>query len=391
MKQRKLSILAHPRVFWEGRINGVARYVCELSQALINLGLDIHIPIKETPNEYLLKASYFPKTSGETPRLPIWIRVIAFFGEKSKKAQQFINVKRRWEGVAFLEKGKFDLIHPTHNNSLEILEHRNGKALVVTVHDMIHELFPTSFPAWDPSAERKKIMCEAANRIIAISQCTKDDLIRICQIDSDKIDVIHHGNSLLLPPNPEEHRICKDEPYILFVGQRMGYKNFMRCLRVYGKLAKLHPEMHFVCAGGGAFTDQEIKLINEQELQDKISQQWVSDEELALLYQGSVAFIYPSQYEGFGLPILEAFACEAPVLCAKASCFPEVAGEAALYFDPVSEDEMLQALCSFCQSEELREEYIAKGKSRIKDFSWRKCAEETLQCYQKALKLNQNK
>lgn len=385
MKQNKLSVLAHPHVFWNGRINGVARYVCELSQALIHLGVDVHIPIKDTPNEYLLKAAYFPKTSAETPRLPIWVRVMTFLGQKSKRANQFLNFKRRWEGIAFLKKGEFDLIHPTHNNALEILKHRNGKTLVVTVHDMIHELFPTSFPAWDPSAARKKIMCQAADRIIAISQCTKDDLVRICLIDPLKIDVIHHGNSLLLPENPEEHRLSLPERYILFVGQRQGYKNFLRTLRVYGKLAKLHPEIHFVCAGGGAFTDQEIKLINEQRLQDKISQQWVTDEELALLYQGSVAFIYPSEYEGFGLPILEAFACEAPVLCANASCFPEVADEAALYFDPQSEEEMLHTLCRFYESEELREEYIAKGKSRLKDFSWRKCAEDTLQCYHKAI------
>jgi len=385
MHKKKLSVIVHPHVFWNGRINGVARYVCELSQALINLGVNIHIPIKETPNEYLLKADYFPDTSKETPRLPIWIRLTSFFGMKSKRANQFINYKRRWEGVAFLKKGNFDLIHPSHNNSLEILEHRNGTALVVTVHDMIHELFPESFAAWDPSAKRKKIMCEAADCIIAISQCTKDDLVRICHINPDKIDVIHHGNSLVLPNNPKKHQLQLPERYILFVGQRWGYKNFNRCLRVYGKLADLHPEMHFVCAGGGAFTDQETKLINEQGLSNKISQQWVTDEQLALLYQGSVAFIYPSQYEGFGLPLLEAFACEAPVLCAQASCFPEVASEAAIYFNPISEEEMLRALRNFCESEELRKEYIIKGKSRLKDFSWHKCAEKTLKCYHKAL------
>ncbi len=354
------------------------------------MGHTVHIPIKNTPSEYLLKAEYFNRISEDAPTLPWYLSQFCQFGMRTSKAGYFLRYARRWEGVQAMKRLSFDVVHPTETNSLEVLNHLNGKALVVTIHDMIHELRPECFAAHDPSAHRKKIMIEQATRIIAISQKTKDDIIRLYKVATDKIDVIHHGNSLCLPEHHEEKQLHIPQRYVLYVGQRNSYKNFPRTLHAMKVLMEKHNEVHLICAGGGAFKEDEQNLINELGIADRVQQMWVSDEELAILYNRALCFIYPSEYEGFGLPILEAFNCHTPVLCADASCFPEVAGDAALYFNPTDIKEMTQRMELMCSDEQLREDYIARGRERIKLFSWRSCAEKTLACYQKAIQSKQS-
>ncbi len=383
--KKPLSIFMHPRCFWVFRISGVARYVCELTRELFEMGHSVHIPIKDTPTEYLLNADYFQRVSAETPTPPWYIMGFYKMGLKTPKADYFLRFIRRWEGARAMDELSFDLVHPTHMNSLEILDHLHGKKLVVTVHDMTHELRPESFPSRDPSAQRKKIMVERADRVIAISQQTKDDLVHLYGTHPDKIDVIHHGNSLTLPTHHEQIQMDLPSRYILFVGARQGYKNFLRTLEAIAPLMKEMPDLHFVCAGGGTFSAEQLDHITEYGINDRVKQMWVTDEELAVMYNRSVCFIYPSEYEGFGLPILEAYECGTPVLCARASCFPEVAGDAAIYFDPTNAEEMTEKMRSMCCDPSLREQYIAKGRERVKLFSWRRCAEETLACYHKAM------
>ena len=112
---------------------------------------------------------------------------------------------------------------------------------------------------------------------------------------------------------------------------------------------------------------------------------WVTDEELAILYNRCQCFIYPSEYEGFGLPLLEAFECKAPVLCSHASCFPEVAGEGAIYFDPKDNSQLVQKIRSVIYSSTEQERLKAAGSKRLLDFSWEKCAQKTLETYHKVL------
>ncbi len=380
-----LSIFMHPRCFWERRISGVARYVCELSRELFLMGHDVHIPIKDTPTDYLLNASYYGQTSAETPELPWHLRQLYRWGSKTSKAAHVRRFVRRWEGVHAMDRIPFDIVHPTHNNSTELLKHLHGKPLVVTVHDMTHELRPDSFPSNDPSAMRKKLMVEQADRVIAISQQTKDDLVRLCGTDPAKIDVIHHGNSLIMPEQPELVNIDLPERYVLFVGQREKYKNFARLVHAMCPLMQKEPDLQLLCAGGGAFRDDEMTLIADLGLAGRVRQMWVSDDELAIMYNRAICFVYPSEYEGFGLPILEAFACSCPVLCARASCFPEIAGEGAVYFDSHDTEEMTHLIQKMIEDSSHRQHYIQCGEVRLRDFSWRRCAEETLACYHKAI------
>ncbi len=382
---KKLSVYYHPYAFWDRRISGVGRYVCDLTSAITKLDVQVHIPIRDTVTENLLFAPFYKEMAAETPEAPWYLKALCYFGKKSPKAALFYKFMRRWEGIESMKTNSYDLIHPTHTNALEILKYRKNTPLVVTVHDMIHELYPKSFSPTDPSSQRKKIMVDASDRVIAISQQTKEDLVRLFGTDPDKIDVIHHGNSLVLPENHDQIPVSTPSKFILYVGHRNGYKNFPNFVAAFAKLHQDYPDMHLICTGGGSFSLEEMACFEQYHLSSHVEQRWVTDDELAILYNRSALFAYPSCYEGFGLPLLEAFACGAPVACALASCFPEVAGDAAVYFDPLNVDEMYQAMASLCSDEYLASAYRQKGKQRLQSFSWEKSAQKTLCCYQQAI------
>lgn len=379
-----LSVYIHPYIFFHGRFGGIARYVCEVAAHLEQYGVELHLPISDTANEYLKKAPFFPRTSAEVQANPLWVKAFQKLiqWKYPDKARHFGFMR---QAIGALKAGRYDLIHPSYTNAADLLPHIGKTPMVVTIHDMTHERFPASFLPCDPTARRKKLYVERATRIIAISENTKKDLIDILHVDPGKIDVIHHGNSLLLPPEPWEGRLNVPEPYFLFVGKRGGYKNFDLFAKAFADVAASHPDLHLICAGGGDFSRQERELIRQLHIENKVCYRALSDEELALCYQRSIAFVYPSLYEGFGLPILEAFACGSPVLCSNASCFPEIAGAAALYFEGHDRDSMSHAMHSILQSESSRQSLISRGALRLKSFSWDKCAKETRQCYDRAV------
>ena len=386
MTNLPLSVYMHPRAFWFLKFSGVSRYVCELAEGLVSMGVDVHIPIKETINEYLLNASFFKKTSSETCDAPLHIRMMHRLLAQTPLREKARRHELRHQGLQAFRRRKYDIIHPTHNNAVELLPYIGQTPLVITVHDMTHELFSSCFPASDPSSARKRIYAQRADRIIAISECTKNDLVRLFNISPDKIDVVHHGNSLLLPKNADAIQLDIPERYVLFVGGRNGYKNFKRFAEAFAIAAAEDPQLHLICAGGGAFSEAELTHLQQLGIAERCLQRWVTDEELAVLYNRAQAFVYPSEYEGFGLPLLEAYECGAPVLCANASCFPEIAERGALYFNPLNIEEMAYTIRQTVQSPEQQAALKAAGRRRILDFSWQKTAEKTLETYLKVTK-----
>lgn len=268
---------------------------------------------------------------------------------------------------------------------LSILPNIGKTPLVVTVHDMTHELFPQFFGIHPRYAQDKKTFVDRADRIIAISQTTKTHLVDILGVPEEKIDVIHHGNSLQPPANVDELMPDLPERYIMFVGSRWAYKNFDNMLKAFSLLRQEDKDLILICTGGGKVTRSERRLLQEQKLEECTRFLNPSDDELAAIYKRSLCFVYPSYNEGFGLPLLEAFACSAPVVCSRASCFPEIAGEAALYFDPNSAEDMAATILRCIRSEDLRRGLISAGAERLKLFSWDRCARQTLDTYHKAL------
>lgn len=382
---QQISVYMHPRAFWFLKFSGVSRYVCELAHHLEQMGVDVQIPIRETINEYLQALPAFPRMAAAASQAPWHIRAMHKLLSRTPLQEKARRMELRYQSIEYMKTHQYDIVHPTHNNATEILPLIGNRPLVVTVHDMTHELRPTSFPKTDPSSYRKRLFVERANRVIAISQCTKNDLVRLFQIDPAKVDVIHHGNSLTLPKNADTIVLEHPERYVLYVGGRNGYKNFFTFAKAFAQIAAKDESLHMVCAGGGAFTANEMSELHQLGVADRCHQQWVTDDELAVLYHRALCFVYPSEYEGFGLPILEAYECGAPVICAQASCFPEIAADAAAYFSPFDAGELSTKMEGIIRSADTRNAMREAGRTRLADFSWKKTAEQTLETYLKVL------
>ncbi len=168
----------------------------------------------------------------------------------------------------------------------------------------------------------------------------------------------------------------------MFVGQRGGYKNFNFLLEAWANVLKNFGELKIHVFGGGAFTPEEISLIEKLRISHSLVKIDGNDEDLKREYQMASALIYPSIYEGFGMPILEAMASGCPVLCSNTSSMPEVGGQAVLYFDPQNVDSLIDCLLKFLNSEDLPLELRVLGLSHSENFSWRKTASQTLKVYE---------
>lgn len=248
---------------------------------------------------------------------------------------------------------------------------------IVTVHDMITEIHPESFTPRTRITRQKRAAVQAADGIICVSQNTKRDLMTHFQVPEKQIAVIYHANSLTVAPDLKRP---VDNPYVLFVGNRSGYKNFEGLARAFAASSTLG-DLHLVCFGGGPFTPDESRLLVTLGIAERVRHFAGPDSVLATLYGHARAFVFPSKYEGFGIPPLEAMHYGCPVLVARSSSIPEVVGEAGLYFDPEHEDQLIEQLCRIVHNEGLRADLIVKGHTQEQQFSWDRCCEETRTFY----------
>ena len=280
--------------------------------------------------------------------------------------------------IKLLKEGNYDIFHPTFFDTY-FLKYVYTKPFVVTVHDMIPELFPQFFGKNNPESARKKLMCEKAAAIVAVSQHTKDDLVRIFKIPAEKITVIHHG--AYFQKRDTSVRIISN-PYFLYVGLRWGYKNFIQTLNDFSIFSRKHNEVKLVCTGP-SFTKQELSEMRRLNISDKLIHIQATDSQLLNLYSHAIAFIYPSLYEGFGMPILEAMSQECICLLNRKSCFPEIGGDAALYFNSNIGDSDLPVLLEkvYTMSPKEKNEVTYKGLHRLEDFSWKDASQKLSHLY----------
>jgi glycosyltransferase involved in cell wall biosynthesis len=257
---------------------------------------------------------------------------------------------------------------------------------VITVYDMIHELFPESFSKADMTRRIKRRAVRRADHVICISESTRRDLVRIMGIPEEKTSVVYLGHSLtgsrvFAPAMP-----AAQQPFLLYVGKRVGYKNFKGLLAAYADSALLRDEFNLVCFGGGRLTPGELSATKALGLKSgKVICVSGDDAVLAGLYASAEVLVYPSLYEGFGIPPLEAMAHGCPVVCSNLSSLPEVVGNAARLFDPSDQDSLREAIEQVVCSSEISERLVMLGNERIKHFSWDKCALETLREYKRIL------
>jgi len=276
---------------------------------------------------------------------------------------------------------RFDVAHPTYYSLLtqrEVKEYRCP--VVLTVHDMIHDLFPDHTVNAAAEIETKRRAILNAQAVICVSENTKQDLLNLYSIPERKISVIHLASGIdARLANGNEP--VPTRPYYLYVGSRSFYKNFDRLLHAFAKAFGFSSDMR-LCIVGDRFNPSEQQLVAQLNLTNRLDHfGQVSDAHLAKLYRHSVAFVCPSLYEGFGIPLLEAMGCGTAVIASNSSSIPEVVGDAAALFDPRSVDDLVSALLSLVENETYRESLIKKGDKRSKLFSWDKTLDQTLKVY----------
>ena len=223
-----------------------------------------------------------------------------------------------------------------------------------------------------------------ADHVICISKKTKEDLIKFYNISENKISVIYLGSDHALTSPNKYEGLNKDKPYILYVGSREKYKNFQFFLKGYSLSERLKRDFNLVLFGGGKLSNKERKIISDLKIDHKnIIHIGGDDKKLYQLYKSSIIFIFPSIYEGFGLPLVEAMANGCPVICSKNKVFEEIAGDAVEYFDPTNLESFKEKVEDVIYSNSRIKELKLLGKSKSENYSWEKCANETLKIYSK--------
>ncbi len=274
--------------------------------------------------------------------------------------------------------GEYDIFHPTYHDAYCLNLPIHKTKLVITVHDMIHELMPGYFSKDNHVAEGKKKLIEHADSIIAISNNTKMDILKYNPtVDAKKIHVIYHG----IKKKIKTKKFDAPKRYILFVGARSGYKNFQRFFKAITPILKEDPDLFLLCTGGTDWNVSEKNLIHREHLQQKICRVDLSDEEMNYAYKHALCFVFPSEYEGFGLPVLEAFKNNCPCVLSGTSSLPEVGGDAALYFDPKDETDIRDKIYHVIGNAELRNNLIQREREQEKKFSVERMIHETEQVY----------
>jgi len=373
-----MKILYDFQAFSIQRFGGVSRYFYELMNHFgEDPDLRWELPIRCSDNEYLPNLKKMDgRAEGVTGPCQDFLKGLNFRGKR-----RLYQWKNRPLAIERIRAGEYDIFHPTFYDDY-FLNYLPDKPFVLTIHDMIHEVYPEFFLPNDPTSNRKKMLVQKAARIIAISETTKRDLINIFKIPENKVTVIYHGNSLAADAKLTDSNLIKDLPvlYLLFIGARGGYKNFYFFLRAVSALLLANPELQVVCAGR-SFTAEENQFFKSLGLTDSIKQYAVDDVRLAYLYQNAMAFVFPSLYEGFGLPVLEAFSRGCPVIMSTGGSLPEIGGDAAVYFDPKNSGSIREAVSRVISDEDIRKGLIQKGKTRANNFSWEKTARMTKQVY----------
>lgn len=355
---------------------GTEYYSLRLIQALLAL---------DSPHEFRLYFNRFrAETFSEMDIQGVELRVIPF-ARLWTHIRLGVEITRRPPGVLFV---------PAH-----VLPLLTRAPAVATVHDLGYLHFPNAHPRrqrWylDWSTRHN---ARAAQIIVADSEATKADLVNHYGIEPGKAVVAYPGIDEQLSPvdDPAEVAATKQrygigDAYLVHIGTLQPRKNLVRLVQVFGQLAA-DSKMQLVLAGKtGWFCDELYAEVASLGLQDRVRfVGYIADEDKAALLTGAAAYVFPSLYEGFGFPALEAQACNTPLVCSRSSSLPEVAGAGALYFDPMDSDDLAQALVRVLSEPDLRTHLIEEGRRNVRRFSWHSCAVQVMCALEMAAEIHE--
>lgn len=358
-----MKILVDYQILCAQKYGGISKYTYNMMREIMHyVEIEFGIPVVVSVNEY-----FRDMIKGKTLK------------KYPKKGKRILRIINKFYTILYVLSHKIDIYHPTYYDPY-LLKLCNLKKIkiIVTIHDMTHELFTGVLPYAKKTIRWKKKYIYQADIIIAVSENTKKDILKLYpDINPQKIKVIYEGG--ICNENTTKMSALPDK-YILYVGERRYYKNFTFFLMSVAKI--LHEkDICLVCVGGGDFKEKEKDEFEKYEVENKIIRLDCTEDELNDVYQNAIMFVYPSLYEGFGIPILEAFANGCPVVCSNTSCFPEIAGNAALYFSPNNEEDICEKISMMLEDEKMREDYAAKGRIRSEFFSWNKMGQKIKEEY----------
>lgn len=357
-----MKVFFDHQCYWE-KYGGVSRYFTEILKTDI-IGAEYELALKYSNNEYLTELDVKYKHIFEKLNIP--------------KKQYLISNFNKPNSVSKLNKTGAKIVHITHYDPY-LFKYKNNKTIISTIYDLNFFTIPQYFRRNFNILKSWQTECvKQSDFLITISENSKNDLIKYFNFDEKRIKVIHLGVNEQFKKSNED-RLIK-VPYILFVGRRNGYKNFETLLKSYINLGK--SDIALVCTGA-SFSKTEMDMFDKLGYSNKIIHVNANEEQLVNLYSNAICFIFPSLYEGFGLPLLEAMGCECPVLCSNSSCFPEIAGDAAVYFDSKSVNDCTEKLEEIIKNTSLRESLKTKGLIRKKNFSWDITRKEHFDLYKK--------
>ncbi len=361
-------------IFSRQHVGGISRYFVELIRELKRSdSIDIDLPLKWHINDHLRELQ---ETTSLAGRYSPWLGLL-------RHVLPLLNtlIARPLTDSQIIHHTYYSLSTPS-----------TAASLVVTAHDVMPELFwNRNHPRTKGLLLAKRRTFEAADRIIAVSEHTKNDIVDHYDLDPDVIDVIPHGNPMAGVFDSDKTELPtvaadgSEQPYLLYVGARGGYKNWEALVTAFAGSDVLRREFRVVCFGGGSFARSELELLDRLGISASVTVTAGDDRALATAYRNATAFVYPSRYEGFGLPPLEAMGCGCPVICSDAASIPEVVGGAGVYFDPADEDSIRSAIESTVDDAAKLKRLRQAGLDREKQFRWRTTAELTFQCYQRAM------
>ncbi len=369
-----MKVLYDHQSFSGAKYGGVARYFYDLMSNLkYEQGVDVELALRFSNNDYLKNGDI----KNVTP--------FSFFLGYAKTNMLFSHINRLNSAIQ-IARQSYDVFHPTYFKDY-FLPFLGKKPFVITHHDVIPEKFSTQYAGLDGfDINQKKKILDKASKIIAVSENTKQDILDIFKVAPEKVEVIYHSTHFAtFQPNPTL-KVLIPERYLLYVGNRDNYKNFDVYVEAIAPILQKQDDLHLICAGNGKFTAAEQELFTKLKVEKQILHHEIdSDDVLYQLYKNAIAFVYPSLYEGFGIPVIEAFACNCPVILSDRSSFPEVGQDAALYFNPDDKENIAFQIEKVIENADLRAELIQKGRKRLQDFSPTITAQKTLDVYKSVL------
>lgn len=286
-----------------------------------------------------------------------------------------------------LEKYHLDLVHFPHFN---VPIFYNG-SFIVTIHDLIHQKFNMRSTRHSYLGYKLhhlgyqyvfKTAVVKSQRILTVSHYTKSQLINKWRVPEKKIVVTYEGaDEMVALAKTKLKRPNVPTPYLLYVGSAHPHKNVEGLIEAFKKIKLSSKNLHLVLVGKKSFFWDGIS----KRYPDVSYISSVDDIELASLYRGASLYVQPSFEEGFGLPLLEAMAIGCPVVSSNAASLPEVGGDAAVYFNPENPQDIVEKIQQVLNNQKLKKELIEKGKARVRDFSFKKMTEKTLETYQEAI------